>query len=145
MPDAHPGAVLRHAAAQAGVARRAYALAVEHLSAGDRARLPGPQFAVADMRATCDTVTALLGGRTVAAGDELGAACTVALFVDEAAERVVTTAERLLAHEPQAATELVRLRRELRATPPPVPDDRCRELVGKHVLGIDPDSTPRWL
>ncbi|GGQ81095.1 hypothetical protein [Couchioplanes azureus] len=138
-PD--PAAVLGHAAAQATVAREAYAVAVRRLTDDAAARLPGPQFAVAGMRAACDTMAALLD-RTP---DALTAACTAALFVDDAAERVVTAAERLLAGDPEGAARLAELRRDLRATPPPVPDDRLHELAGKAALGIDPDATPRWL
>ncbi|ROP34058.1 hypothetical protein [Couchioplanes caeruleus] len=135
------GSVLDHAAAQARVAREAYAAAVRRISGESAARLPGPQFAVAGMRAACDTMSALLD-RTP---DALTAACTAALFVGEAAERVVVAAERLLADDAEGAARLAELRRDLRATPPPVPDDRCRELVGKAALGIDPEATPRWL
>ncbi|MEV6599714.1 hypothetical protein AB0M36_23070 [Actinoplanes sp. NPDC051346] len=134
------GPVLDHAAAQARVAREAYATAVRCVAGGPAARLPGPQFAVAGMRAACDTMTALLD-RTP---DTLAAACTAAIFVDEAAERVVAAAERLLAHDPEGAARLVELRRDLRVTPP-MSDDRCRELAGKAALGIEFDATPRWL
>ncbi|MFI5495814.1 hypothetical protein [Actinoplanes sp. NPDC051859] len=134
-------AVLRHATAQAAVAREAYAVTVRHVTGRPAARQPGPQFAVAGMRGALDTMTALLD-RTP---DTLAAACTTAIFVDDAAERVVTAAERLLAADAEGAARLAELRRELRATPPPVPDDRCHELAGKAALGIDPDATPRWL
>jgi len=148
-----PAAVLDHAAIQLGLAQRAYAVAVARVAQapGQAALLPGAQFAVAGMRGACDTMTALLERQAALTADNrdaaaaLAAACVAAMYVSETADRVLCTAAGLLAEDPQGTGRLAQLRHDLRAVPPPVPEARCRELVGKALLGIDPDATPRWV
>ncbi|XTZ18654.1 hypothetical protein ACQSSU_15425 [Micromonospora echinospora] len=141
-------AVLHHAAVQLGLAERAYAVAVERVrQLGDVARQPGPQFAVARMRGSLDTMTALLdrqAGRVV--GDDAAAlaeACTAGLFVAGEAEAVVSAAYDLV--DADAAARIGQIWHDLKATPAPVPGALARELVGKAAFGIDPDETPRWV
>ncbi|WP_416902937.1 hypothetical protein [Micromonospora echinospora] len=141
-------AVLHHAAVQFGLAARAYAVAVERVrQLGDLARQPGPQFAVARMRGSLDTMTALLdrqAGRAV--GDDAAAlaeACTAGLFVAGEAEAVVSAAYDLV--DADAAARIGQIWHDLKATPPPVPGALARELVGKAAFGIDPAATPRWV
>ncbi|MFB9543833.1 hypothetical protein [Micromonospora sagamiensis] len=143
-------AVLHHAAVQLGLAERAYAVAVERVrQAGDVARQPGPQFAVARMRGSLDTMTALLdrqAGRAV--GEDAAAlaeACTAGLFLAAEAEAVVSAAYDLVAGDAEGATRIGQLWHDLKASPAPVSGALARELVGKAAFGIDPDETPRWV
>lgn len=157
-------AVLHHAAVQLGLAERAYAVAVERVRhAGDLARQPGPQFAVARMRGSLDTMSALLDrqagratgdpaaaspvGHGAAAPDAaaLAEACTAGIFLAAEAETVVSAAYDLVAADAEGAARLGQLWHDLKATAAPVPGALARELVGKAAVGIDPDETPRWV
>ncbi|WDZ84663.1 hypothetical protein [Micromonospora cathayae] len=152
-------AVLYHAAVQFGLAERAYAVAVDRVRhAGDLARQPGPQFAVARMRGSLDTMTALLdrqAARVVDAGaagrddgDDAGAlaeACTAGLYLAGEAETVVSAGYDLVAADPDGAARIGQIWHDLKATPAPVSGSLARELVGKAAFGIDPDETPRWV
>lgn len=135
-PDRASAAVLL------GLAQRAFDLAVRQVTersvtgAPDPVRLPGTQFAVARMRATLATMTAVLDRYTA---DSV----LPRFYLAGEAEQVVSTAYGLVTGG-EAATRIGQIWRDLKAAPP-FSADLARELIGKTALGIDPTETPRWL
>lgn len=143
-----------------GLAERAYTLAVEHTrgrrntAVKDLCRLPGIQFAVARMRATLATMSALLteyAQRHVVPGDDLTAfvadTCIPKYFVTNEAQRVVTTAFEVVGGSGiRERSRIGQIWRDVVAGPLlPFTNDLAREYIGKAALGIDPVATPRWL
>jgi hypothetical protein len=45
----------------------------------------------------------------------------------------------------EASIRIGQIWNDIKASAPPFNADRARELIGKAVLGIDPNETPRWL
>ncbi|MFL6144129.1 MAG: hypothetical protein ACJ72N_19975 [Labedaea sp.] len=129
------------AAVLLGLGERAYELAVRTATGTAAALLPGTQFAVARMRASVATLAALLT-RSVAAGPG-----PVPRFqIGTEIEALVSAAYQLIGRgDHEAAVRIGQIWLDLKASAPPFDADLARERIGKTVLGIDPNETPRWL
>ncbi|MET7479234.1 acyl-CoA dehydrogenase family protein [Streptomyces sp. NPDC005648] len=143
-----------------GLAERAYGLAVERTrgrsttAVADLAKLPGIQFAVARMRSSLATMTALLteyATRHVDPGEDLPAfvadTCVPKYYITNEAEHVVATAFEVIGGSGiRDGSRIGQIWRDVKAGPLlPFSNDMAREFIGKAALGISPVETPRWV
>jgi hypothetical protein len=151
---------LLDAAVFLGLAQRAFELAVQYIAdrpdptAENMALLPGTQFAVARMRGSVATMTALLirsateqpglaGG--MVADDR--ASYLPRYYLSTVAEQVVSAAFGIIgAPGSECGQRITLIWADLKVGPVlPFSGEAALEAIGKAAFGIGADDTPRWL
>jgi alkylation response protein AidB-like acyl-CoA dehydrogenase len=132
------------AAVLLGMARRAYSIAVAALR-GDPARnLPGPQFAVGEMRSRLGLLATLLSeqgahARVVFDAEAVAASCIPRHYAATEAAAIIGAGQRAAARDRHAQAQLIELA-QLTSEVSNLPDDSdlACELIGKAAFGLLP-------